>query len=266
MKSTIFYLIAKFYYFQIWIIQQIKKGVLRLELIDEIICLGFTGKAFADQIDYLYYEQKIHYSQRQYNLKGLFDWEQAVIASYFKQCKTLLVAGAGGGREVISLSKMGFKVDAFECNDKLVKFGNELLYEEDVSSYIHTVPRDNSLVNKHIYDGVILGWGMYMLINGKSRRIEFLRNIRRKVGSNAPVLLSFFTRMETTHRFKKIITYANRIRTLFRMPKLDIGDRLSPNLVHFFTENELKEEIEAAGFKLSFYQVAPYGHAVAHAV
>ena len=43
------------------------------------------------------------------------------------QCKRLLVAGAGGGREVLALYKSGYEVDGFECHPELVALANTML-------------------------------------------------------------------------------------------------------------------------------------------
>jgi hypothetical protein len=60
-------------------------------------------------------------------MKGLWDWELEAIGEYLSPAKRFLVLAAGAGREVIALSNKGITVDAWECNDKLCAYGNNLL-------------------------------------------------------------------------------------------------------------------------------------------
>jgi len=152
--------------------------------------LGILNKENLHLVDEYYYSKLWKkYSTDDYNKAGLYNWEKKAINKYFKKCKRLLVAGAGAGREILALYHMGFDdIDGFECNPKLVEFGNELLKNEKINATIHHVPHDQCPNDSKIYDGIIIGWGTYMLIQGKNNRIAFLRKLRDKARDHSPIL------------------------------------------------------------------------------
>lgn len=242
------------------------KIVKNLELLNEISWLGIAGKQFTDKIDTHYYSVNKMYRNSSYNLKGLFEWEAEMVATHFNGCRTLCVTGAGGGREVIALAKKGFEVTGFECHKELASLGNSLLNKESLQSSIIVTQRDAFPDNDSLYDGLILGWGMYMLINSKDARIRFLKAARKHVQPGSPLLVSFFFRNDKNSEFERVVKVANRIRKIFGLRPLEIGDRLQPNLVHFFSRNEITEELKEGGFKTLVVNIGPYGHAVAEAV
>ena len=47
---------------------------------------------------------------------------------------------------------------------------------------------------------------------------------------------------------------------------VEIGDTLDGTFDHYFTEEEIKAELEAAGFEMIHYAADPFGHAVGRAV
>lgn len=256
--SHLYYLIYK-------LLRTANSLIHKLQQFHEILWLGIINKSLADKIDIRYYNDTFKYSQKQYNLQGLFEWEKTVVEQYYSKCKKILIGGAGGGREIVALSKLGYDVTGFESNAHLVEFGNILLKEVGIYKSIKLTKRDCCPDNNEQYDGIILGWGMYMLIPGKERRITLLKNLRNKIPPDSPILLSFFSRKEEINIFGKITKHANFIRKLFRKQPLQTGDRLQPNLVHYFTENELRNELEAGGFRLVDYSTMSYPHAVAEA-
>nr|ARD09206.1 DivMT [Prochloron didemni] len=230
--------------------------------------LGVLKREHYHLVDSIYYNQTEMYRDENYNKRGLWDWEEKVLAQYFQQCHNLLVVAAGGGREVLALCKRGYEVDGFECNANLLKFANNLIKQEEFASHIKLAPRDQCPDSQKEYDGLIVGWGAYMLIQGKERRIEFLRQLRTQAKKNSPVLLSFFCYSETTggRDFKAIAMIGNAFRRLLGRECLEVGDNLAPNYVHYFTKDEIASELQAGGFELKIYCTNQYGHAVGIAV
>ena len=74
---------------------------------------------------------------------GLFEWEKPIIEKHFSNAKSILLIAAGGGREVLALIKMGFEVDSYECNTKLIEYGNELLQRNKIDTKIKYLPRNS---------------------------------------------------------------------------------------------------------------------------
>lgn len=224
--------------------------------------LGILSPDALYRIDELYYSEQQKYITDKYNLSGLSKWEANVIGSYFQEREKLLLLSAGGGREVHGLEKTGFLVDAYECHPGLTHYANALLERENLTSRVRLIERDESPDNNTIYDGAIIGWGGYMLVQGRGRRISLLRKIRKQLKPGKPILLSFFARAENEKRLVLTSKIANLFRLVRQCELSEVGDDLVPNYVHIFTKDEVNRELSEAGLKPVFYENKPYGHAV----
>lgn len=213
-----------------------------------------------------FYQTHERYRDDAYNKSGAWPWERAVLERYFKASRRLVLVGAGGGREVIALERLGYEVVGYECNERLVAAANELLEGEGLESRVAVAPPDVCPPGDESYDGLIVGWGAYMLIQGRSRRTALLRSLRRQAVPGAPLLVSFFTRPESARRFRLIAGIANVLRSLRSRERIEVGDDLAPEYVHYFTREELASELAEGGFRLEHHATEPYGHAVAIAV
>lgn len=227
--------------------------------------LGVLDRNVLHKIDERYYSESPIYFDDRYNLRGLTSWETEAVARHFQACRRLLLIGAGGGREVIALSRMGYRVDGAECHPGLVAYANQLLVAQGFTSQIYLVPRDGLPDTDGLYDGIIVGWSAYMLIQGRQHRVAFLRRLRAKARPDAPLLLSFFARQGSERRYRIIAALGNTLRRLRRREQLQLGDALEPNYVHYFTKPELEAELAQGGFALCDYSTRSYGHAVARA-
>ncbi len=136
--------------------------------------------------------------------------------SIFRTAGGFYVVGAGGGREVHALQNMGYLVEAFECNHKLQEFGNKFLSDEGLTPCIKSFERDACPQSNSKYDGVIIGWGAYMLIQGSARRVSFLQTASSQIADEANILLSFFARSGDNWQMKNIASIGNIIRFLLR--------------------------------------------------
>jgi hypothetical protein len=243
-----------------------------LEQIQTLLGVTFRGVALgalSDRrryaIDRVYYDRERMYHTARYNEQGLWDWERQVVEKHFSACQNVLVAAAGGGREVIALRRMGMVVIGFECHAELAAFANTVLERLGLVPDVRTAGRDECPEFATSFTGAIVGWGGYMLIRSRRRRIEFLRQLRRQLLPGAPVLLSFVTRLGNARRFKAVTRIANASRRLLGGEHVEVGDYLVPNFVHLFTRGEIERELAEAGFELAFFSPTPYGHAVGHA-
>jgi hypothetical protein len=228
--------------------------------------LGLLRPETLLDIDRVYYANAAKYTDSGYNRSGLWAWEREMITRFFGRCQRLLIVGAGGGREVLALTQLGFEAQGLECNHKLVLAANLLLAEEKLPPTVQYAPPNTCPDTGTSYDGLVVGWGAYMLIQGRAQRIALLRSMRNQTPPDAPVLISFFSRPTSAKRFLIITVVGNVLRRLLGRERLELGDDLEPEYVHYFTQEEIATELQEGGFKLVFYNSQPYGHAVGIAV
>lgn len=208
------------------------------------------------------------YQAPDYNTSGLRPWEEIVLDRFFSKCRSVLVGGAGGGREIIALSRRGVQVDAFECCQHLVESSRRLLACQGIAVRIIDSLPDQVPEEFGTYDGLIMGWGGYMHIAGSETRVRFLKQFRCHVKPGGPILLSFFRRGGKSSQLHWTFTIARIIRRVCgnREP-VELGDTLSGTFDHYFSKEEIQQELQDAGFQLEYYyEEPPYGHAVGRAI
>jgi hypothetical protein len=214
------------------------------------VALGLMDRRHLHALDRLHYDRAAAYHGQEHNLRGLFDWEREAVDRWFRDCRTLVVVGAGAGREVLALAATGFEVDGFECNARLVETAAQLLAAQDCDARVLPLARDAAPSTSRGYDGLIAGWSAYMLIPGRAQRIAFLHGMAALAEAGAPVLLSFFTRPPEHRRYPRVARVANVLRRLRRSERVEVGDDLVPNFVHRFTEDEIRAELDEGGFEM----------------
>jgi hypothetical protein len=246
----------------LWTRKKLAQLVALLESLFAGFWLGVFDSPSLHSLDKHYYDRQREYQSEEYNRRGLTGWEDRAIRAHFGGRKRILVIGAGGGREVLALSKAGFEVDGYECHPTLVSRANRLLSEDGAAARVELLPRDEAPAVGRTYDGLIVGWGTYMHIQGRERRIAFLAALRQQVPLEAPLLVSFYDRDPAAKRFTFAAAIGSAVRWALRRPRVEVGDGLVPIYVHFFTEQEIKGELAQAGFELVLYQTEEYGHAV----
>ena len=214
-------------------------------------------------IDEQYYSGQAKYHDGDYNRGGLWEWETKLLDRYFTDVKTILVGSVGGGRELFGLEARGYEADGFECHPELVAFANRTLEAEGMRARVVQTKADECPAGGADYDGLIAGWGGYMLIRTRAKRVEFLRKMRARAKPGAPIMLSFYGRSDTGRNFALAAKSAQLFKRFRRNAvAAEEGDYMSPTYSHYFTEEELREELDEAGFDLVYYSEEDYGHAV----
>ena len=204
-------------------------------------------------VDNIYARQNV-WASKNWNLKGLFDWEKHFVANYLTTVKNVLLIGAGGGRELFALDKLSMKVDAYECNQKLVDCGNLLLKESKSNTRITLISPSSCPENNQKYCAAIIGFGAYSLIQGRKNRIDFLKKIHDKLNPTSPILVSFIlNRRSQITRTQKITFYTGKIFSRLsgdNLRDIEPGDTLTD---HIFTSiDEIKQELKISGFKIDY--------------
>ena len=229
--------------------------------------LGLLDRDKLQQVTEMRYGSWDTYLSQSHNEAGLTSWEEGAIEEFYAACHSLLITSAGAGREVVSLSRRGYQVVAFDCVEPLVKRGRQILAEAGIAAELLTAEADKVPPGLDLFDGLIIGWGGYMHIVGRKRRIAFLEALHEHVEMGAPLLLSFFTRPPSSKYFRAIAVIANFLRRLRRRQELvEVGDHLYGLFNHYFIKEEIEAELAEAGFELVRYRTTPYGHAVGRAL
>ena len=221
--------------------------------------LGVLPRPAMASIDEALYSLRSNYRTPEHNRQGLARWEREAIAGYFRPGSRLMVLGVGGGREVIALRRLGFDAHGWESHPELVTVARALLAEEGHPDAVLPAPRDVMPPGDDVHDGIILGWGLYTLVHGRSRRLALLRAARSRVAAGGPLLLSFFARVGDDARAVTVFRTARAVRRLLRREPVEIGDDMLPNVVHRFTREEVEDELRSAGFEPLRFEPAGEG-------
>lgn len=224
--------------------------------------LGVLDDRRLAALDVAYYDRESKYQAEAYNRRGLSDWEQHAVDTYFPPGGRVTVVGAGGGREVVALLARGFDAVGFEPHPALAAFGARLTSADGHGERVLTCSRDGWPQAAPPADAVVIGWGAYMLIPGRTRRIAYLRGAAGRLSDGGRVLLSFFPRRGTAVRFRTCARVGSALRRLRRRPPVEAGDALVPNYVHFFTREQVAAELVEAGFRPLHIALEEYGWAV----
>lgn len=200
-----------------------------------------------------HFDQSQHYASTKHNLSGFFDWEKSILDRFFRRGSRILVAGAGGGREVLALRKAGFDAEGFECSLPLVRASEQIFDRLQESRYVTFCEPDSVPQGPRIYDGLVVGWTVYTHIPTKARRGAFLQALSQRALPNSPLLISFFARHSSSSD-EALVYRTARLCQFFlrgRKERLELGDRISfARFVHSFTSDEVEAELRTAGFRV----------------
>jgi SAM-dependent methyltransferase len=253
----------------LWADRWVQRWVRLIQTLHEGFWLGWLDAEDLAAVTTRSYEQSRLYNGSTHNQSGLFRWERESLDRYFRPGSRILVAGCGGGRELIDLRQLGFHADGFDCTPSLVEKSRALLEELGIPSSVmlsqpNDVPAELNASGLNLYDSIIVGWTAYTHISSSVLRIAFLRKLRGLVPREAPMLISFWTSEGTAAEKGRVARIANWVRALrpSTMP-LEEGDSVTQRgYHHHFTEAEIEAELKAGGFRMCHYSQEDYAHAV----
>jgi len=239
-----------------------QKGIYFFQSLHTGFFLGALSRKHLELIDLRKYSRSKRYFKEDYNKKALFEWEQLAVDRHFKECESIMLTAAGGGREVYNLEKQGYNITAFEYNDLLRNYANYLLKKENLNTIVNRGERDSCPVIDKKFDGIIVGFGSYTHIKGSTNRINFLKELNKKLNPDGVLLLSFYLRSYALMNLKRIYKIANLSARICKNEKVELGDSLDIEYIHYFSKEEIYNEVSTAGFKLCEYNEGAFGNAV----
>jgi hypothetical protein len=226
------------------------------------IWLGILDSASLNEITWFLYENASDFDNEEFNLhQGFWQWELEAIRKYFPSQGRILIAGAGGGREVIAMTGLGFDVTAFDFSDRLTKACCKNLETAGCKARILNAPPNSLPEGLGVFDGIIVGRGFYHHIPGRKRRLSFLVDCWSHLDSEAPILISdFFIREPISRKYMRIQSNADFIRRIrFSSERVELGDWLTNAFQHAFTKDEIENELMDAYFRQVYYFISPFG-------
>ena len=239
----------------------LSRVVWRLQSLWQAVWLGLLDAKGLNEITWVYYMGKSGFEAEEFNIhQGLWPWEANAIHSHFKENKRVLVAGAGGGREVIALVRFGYEVTAFDFSTYLTAACRRNLEKAGCLAQVLDAPPNGFPEGLDVHDALLIGRGFYHHIPGRIRRIGFLKACRAGLKFGAPIILSdFFTRSVSSRFHLRIRTIANFLRQLrSRSERVELGDWLTNCMQHAFTREEIEQEFLDAGLTLEIFAVSPF--------
>jgi SAM-dependent methyltransferase len=244
----------------------VERGSDFLYALHGVLWLGLLRRAELNQLTAASFSNSSEHPSEQsqvYNRSGLNAWERAALLDYFASCRSFLVGGAGGGREVIALCRQNVRADGFECSPPLLRLATTILQEERLDGRIVSAELDEVPADLGTYDGGIVGFGVYMHVAGRANRVRFLKDFARHLSPGAPLLVSFLDRGES-RRDRYLTAVARMIQRLRGVEQdVEVGDMISDCFVHRFTESEIAAELRDAGLELVCFRPQPFAHAIA---
>ncbi len=236
--------------------------------IHEGLWLGLLDPEHLTAANAAAYARWDRYRDADYNRSGLNDWERSAVTAYFPEGSTVLVPSAGAGRELIALDDLGYIATGFDPSPELVTIGRRLLAAGGHGATLIPAPPDRVPPGlQGPFDAILMGWGGYVHIRGRSARTAFLAQLRSLVHEGAPMLLSFFLRAADDRHFATVHRIATGVRSLRRSnDRPDLGDTVAGTFDHYATWHEITDELAAGGFEIITSSDAPYPHVVARAV
>ena len=240
------------------------RGVRLATAIHEGFWLGCLSADELNVVTAAHYAQSLESTSAEGNLRGFFDWERRALEKYFPAGSNVLVAGAGGGREVLALLRAGYSADGFECNPALVEAGNAIFDQAGEARGVIFCPPDQVPSGARVYRGIVVGWTAYSHIPTRERRVEFLRALCQRALPGSPILLSFFARDGNSRYDAVAFQVATWIRRLLRGRKepAELGDHLNWSYSRWFTREEIESELREAGIRLVDFGDISEGYAV----
>lgn len=205
---------------------------------------------------------------------GLFDWELALLEHpVVPRSGKVLLAGAGGGRELRALIERGYSVFGFEPAEALLKGARAVAEEGRRATCVQGRFADLHLAVRGQgplagapapFDLIYFGWGSFTHVTRAQEQLEVLQ-AALALGPRAPLILSFWVRQQPLDskrdRFRRGVR-----RLLARLggaepdPGLVVHDECG--FAYLFERSQLETLAARAGYRVALFAEEDFAHAV----
>ena len=181
----------------------------------------------------------------------LESWEEDVIVRHKMTSGTILVLGAGVGRESIALAQRGFLVVGLDINRESLCVASQHAMARGLHLLFAQADFLAIPIGLARVDYVFMSGIMYSSIPGRQQRQAWVRSLRACMNEHGLVVLNFLIGREIGTRTHRLIHRLNR--WLMSLPganrSYQLGDTFSQNhfLHAFVDEEEIRSELRDAG-------------------
>jgi len=208
---------------------------------------------------------------------GLFGWEQSLFEHQsIPRSGRVLLAAAGGGRELKALLDRGFQVTAFEPNPVLFEGARRVAegragakvfrasYADLVSAAEGNGPL--ALLTEERFDYVLFGWGSFTHLTEDAVQLSVL-GASRALAPQAPLSLSFFMRSalqpdSRSARMRQVVRRVLRHAGSARPVEPGLGYDYGGGFVYSFSSDEVNSLAARAGYRIEFFDEKIFPHVI----
>lgn len=185
--------------------------------------------------------------------RGLSAEEQDLLKAVPTQTGDLLVLGVGGGREIIPLARMGFRVTGVDYVPEMVARAKENAARRGVlmQGLVQEISRLD--VPECAYDVVMLSCVAYSCVPGRARRVNMLRRIERALKPGGYFIFQYHRDIHLRHSAKLLWLRRLVAAVMLGNTAYEEGDMLWGNVefLHAFqSADEIKAELDAGGLSV----------------
>lgn len=181
----------------------------------------------------------------------LESWEAAVLADHLMKTGTILVLGAGGGRESFALAQRGFSVVGLDINRESLHVAARHAKANHLRPLFAQADFLALPIGPGRLDYVFMSGIMYSSIPGRPQRQAWLRGLRPCLQDQGLLVLNFLIARGIETRTHRLIHRLNRWLTTLpgTNQSYQLGDTCSQHhfLHAFLDEEEIRSELLEAG-------------------
>jgi SAM-dependent methyltransferase len=184
---------------------------------------------------------------------GLDAFEQGLYSQLLGTSDRVLVIGAGTGREVLALRRLGYDVTGLEQVPQLVEIARQHMAQRLVDAPFEVGTIESTRLTGP-FDAVIFSRGVYSFLRGSRARIAALCRIGTMLSSRGRILISYYENARGSSWGPRLARLGARLgRSDWRAERGDVfsRDHHAAHVLryeHLFQAHDVAGECGAAGF------------------